>query len=199
MAAIIVKDILPCTDRHGFRQWLAEHHATASACWVVVKKGRVPPGASGVLSYLDAVEEALCFGWIDSTNKVQDGKHLQRFSPRKRNSPWSELNKERCRRLENLGLMTDAGRRVLPEMSGDDFKIDADIMEAFGANPAAWENFCRFPELYRRVRLDTIQRDKRKDLNTFRNRLNRLIVCSERGEMFGDWNDCGRLPAAQKV
>lgn len=199
MAVVIVKEVLPCTDRHGFRQWLTEHHATAAECWVVVKKGRVPSGSFGVLSYLDAVEEALCFGWIDSTNKVQEGKHLQRFSPRKKNSPWSELNKERCRRLEKLGLMTDAGRRVLPEMSDGDFKVDPDIMEAFGANPVAWENFCKFPELYRRVRLDTIQRDKRKDLNTFRNRLNRLIACSERGEMFGDWNDYGRLTMLKQM
>lgn len=59
--------------------------------------------------YLDAVEEALCFGWIDGTHRVIDGVRMQRFSPRKPKSPWAELNKERMRRLEKLDLMTDAG------------------------------------------------------------------------------------------
>ena len=65
-----------------------------------------------MLWYLDAVEEALCFGWIDSTVKTIDGVTLQRFGKRVKNSQWTELNKERCRRLEALGLMTDSGRAV---------------------------------------------------------------------------------------
>ena len=186
-------NILPYTNRYDFRQWLAVNYATATECWIGIKKSKPQSDTDDTLYYLDAVEEALCFGWIDSTNRVQDGKHIQRFSPRKKNSPWSELNKERCRRLEKLGLMTDAGRQVLPNMSNDDFSIDPDIMSAFSANQIAWENFCKFPKLYQRVRLDTIQRDKRKDLDTFRNRLDRLVLNSEKGKMFGDWNDYGRL------
>ena len=94
------------TSRSDFRRWLTENHDTASEVWVCVRRGK--PNDEAVFWYLDAVEEALCFGWIDSTNKLVDGVRMQRFSPRKKNSLWTELNKERVRRLEKLGLMTEA-------------------------------------------------------------------------------------------
>lgn len=187
-----MNDILAFSNRNEFREWLKENHNTAKECWVVVKKGQ--PSTEEILYYLDAVEEALCFGWIDSTNKTYENRTIQRFSPRKKSSPWSELNIERCRRLEKLHLMTDAGRKVLPEsIRSDDFAIDSEILEAFGENLVAWKNFQSFPELYKRIRIDTIQRDKRKDIEIFRKRLDRLIQKSEQGKMFGDWNDYGRL------
>ena len=72
----------------------------------------------GHLGIIDAVEEAMCFGWIDSTTKKMDnGITAQRLAPRRKGSLWSELNKERCRRMERLERMTDAGRAVLPDMS----------------------------------------------------------------------------------
>lgn len=185
-----LRNILRFSCREQFRDWLVSHHANESECWVTVKKGR--PMGEDCLYYLDAVEEALCFGWIDSTNRTHEGCTLQRFSPRKKNSPWSELNIERCRRLDIMGLMTDAGRSVMPKDERT-FTIDPVIMRAFRANHTAWEHFCAMPELYRRVRIDTIQRDKHKDLETFKKRLERLIRFSERGQLFGDWNDYGRL------
>lgn len=158
---------------------MIDHHDSEKECWVTVKKGR--PSDSSLLYYLDAVEEALYFGWIDSTNKTRNGQSLQRFSPRKKSSPWSELNIERCRRLEKLGLMTDAGRKILPKRDGiTDFVIDSDIKEAFIQNPVAWNNFQDFPKLYRCIRIDTIQRDKRKDIALFRKRLSWLIHQSEK-------------------
>lgn len=184
-----IAKLLDCRNREEFRQWLANNHDSAKECWVVVKKG-MPMLDSDSLCYLDAVEEALCFGWIDSTNKTYDGRTAQRFTRRKRTSVWSQLNLERCRRLEKLGLMTDAGRDAIPDIV---FAIDENIMQAFEQNPVAWENFQAFPELYRRIRIDTIQRDKHKDLELFHKRLNRLIEKSAQGEMFGDWNDYGRL------
>lgn len=185
-------DILFCSNRNEFRKWFAENHNKAKECWVTVKKGR--PSAEECLYYLDAVEEALCFGWIDSTNKTHENQTIQRFSPRKKDSPWSELNIERCRRLEKLHLMTDAGRKVLPApVHIADFIIDGDILNAFKNNLIAYEKFMQFPELYRRVRIDTIQRDKRKDITLFWKRVARLVQKSEQGEMFGDWNDYGRL------
>ena len=113
------QNILDIRTRNEFRQWLETHHATEKACWVGVKRGR--PTDDGTFYYLDAVEEALCFGWIDSRQKPINGVLMQCFTPRKRNSPWSELNKERARRLEKLGRMTDAGRRVLPPMGDFSF------------------------------------------------------------------------------
>ena len=93
-----------------------------------MKKGK--PVEKGVFYYIDAVEVALCYGWIDSSQKVIDGVRYQRFSPRRKNSKWTELNKERVRRLEKLGLMTDAGRSVLPNMDVNSYKIDKDIVNA---------------------------------------------------------------------
>ncbi|WP_305257536.1 YdeI family protein, partial [uncultured Duncaniella sp.] len=111
------------------------------------------------LWYLDAVEEALCFGWIDSTLKCVNGVALQRFGPRRNSGCWTELNKERCRRLESLGMMTDSGRKVCPDLDKE-FVIDRDILDAFMANPVAWSNFRSFHPLYQRVRIDNIQRKK---------------------------------------
>ena len=85
------KNILTVANRAEFRQWLSLHHADQTECWVCVKRGR--PVGDAQLWYLDAVEEALCFGWIDST--FLGTESLQRFSPRQKNSPWTELNKER--------------------------------------------------------------------------------------------------------
>ena len=185
------KNILNITTREDFRKWLIENHDTETECWVIVKKGKQPP--TDHVWYLDAVEEILCFGWIDTTHKNIDGVDTQRFTPRTAKSPWSELNKERVRRLEKIGLMTDAGRAVLPDMSDDGFVIDEEICQAFQSNPTAWENFRSFPKLYQRVRIDSIQRDKKKDRDVFEKRLKKLIEQSQAGKMFGDWNDYGRL------
>ena len=185
------KNILNITTRAEFRQWLIENHRKETECWMVAKKGKLPP--KNCVWYLDAVEEVLCFGWIDTTHKKIDGVDLQKFTPRAARSPWSELNKERCRRLEKLGLMTDAGRAMLPDMSEKSFVIDFEIMSAFNANPEAWKNFNNFPALYQRVRIDSIQRDKKKDRAVFEKRVKKLIEQSAQGKMFGDWNDYGRL------
>ena len=185
------KNILNITTRKDFRAWLMQNRDKEKECWVVVKKGKQPP--ADYIWYLDAVEEAMCFGWIDTTHKNIDGVDTQKFTPRANKSPWSELNKERVRRLEKLGLMTDAGRAVLPDMSVDAFTVDNDISKAFRANPIAWNNFLSFPPLYQRVRIDCIQRDKNKDIEIFNKRLKKLIEQSQAGKMFGDWNDYGRL------
>lgn len=143
--------------RQEFREWLAAHHSAEKECWIAVKRGKTPP--AGALGYLDAVEEALCFGWIDSTLKNVDGVALQHFGPRSKSGRWTELNKERCRRLEKLDLMTDSGRAACPDLDTE-FVIIPEILNAFKANPEAWQNFQSFPALYQRVRIDNIQRNK---------------------------------------
>lgn len=186
-----IKNLLHAATREAFRAWLTENHSRECECWLVVKKGRHP--SPDCVRYLDAVEEALCFGWIDTTHKSINGVDTQRFTPRASKSPWSELNKERVRRLEKLGLMTDAGRAVLPDLTDSSFTIDAEIQRAFQENPTAWAHFQTFPPLYQRVRIDCIQRDKKKDRAVFDMRLKKLIENSAAGKMFGDWNDYGRL------
>lgn len=184
-----LKNILDIRHRRDFRDWLMKNSDIEKECWIAVKRGKTPP--DDALWYIDAVEEALCFGWIDSNLKKADGVSYQRFSKRQKKSVWTELNKERCRRLEKLGMMTDRGREVCPDLN-EDFIIDADILECFNANPKAFHNFQSFPDLYRRVRIDNIQR-VRPGKEMFESRLRKLIEASERGEMIGVWNDYGRL------
>lgn len=109
-----VQPLYEFSDRSQLREWLKENHSSARHCWVVAYRSKKPAWAA--LPYLDIVEEALCFGWIDSTNKkLPDGRLAQRISPRRKGSHWTELNKQRCRQLDEQGLMTAAGRIVIPK------------------------------------------------------------------------------------
>ena len=184
------ENVLQVKNRIEFRQWLTLHVSEETECWIMVKRGK--PISPDVFCYLDAVEEALCFGWIDSTHAVIDGVRMQRFSPRKKNSPWTELNKERVRRLEKLGLMTDAGRTVLPAMGARSFKVDPDI-EAALKHARAWSKFKSFPALYQRVRAGNIAFYKKRDPAMYEQTLSHLIAETKKGHMFGEWNDYGRL------
>ena len=167
-----------------WRNWLVENHATKREIWISTTKS--PDG----LLYLDAVEEALCFGWIDSTIKAGEGVMWRRFSPRRPRSPWTELNKERCRRLERLGLMTDAGRAVLPDM---EFRIDDDVLAALQGDTTVWQNFQTLPALYVRVRIDNIQNIRKRDPEAFTRRLQKFLDLTRQGVLYGDWHDNGRL------
>lgn len=104
-----ITNLLHFTQRSELRRWLEENHSTERECWVVTTRSRHPE--QHIIPYIDVVEEALCFGWIDSTLKrLPDGRLAQRLSPRRKNSHWTELNKQRCAELEKRGLMTNAGR-----------------------------------------------------------------------------------------
>ena len=103
-----IVNLLDFTDRIELRNWLEVNHNQAESCWVITSHSKQPTYTC--IPYLEVVEEALCFGWIDSTlKKLPDGRLAQRLSPRRQGSHWTELNKERCINLEDRGLMTDAG------------------------------------------------------------------------------------------
>ena len=184
-----MRNLLNIKTRQEFRDWLEQNHNKETECWVVLQKGK--PTDYG-LWYLDFVEEALCFGWIDSVHKNIDGfGHAQKFSPRTSKSPWSELNKERVRRLERLGLMTNAGRKVLPDMNAP-FVIDEDILELINSDKTLHDNFYSFPELYQRIRLNSIQRERKKP-EVFERMKKTFVEKTRQGKMYGSWNDYGRL------
>lgn len=181
-------NILQVSDRQELRNWLSENCTLEKSCWICVSMKPSP----GVIYYLDAVEECLCFGWIDTTRKkLPDGRLIQRLTPRTKNSRWSELNKERVRRLEKLGLMTDEGRKRLPDMSLD-FVIDEQILEALQSDEEAYSNFLKFPDLYKRVRINTIQ-IKKNQPQLFQSRLEKFIENTKLNKVYGNWNDNGRL------
>lgn len=104
--------LLEYNDRKQLREWLEANHETAKDCWVTVNRSKLV--RADCMSYPEAVEEALCFGWIDSTLKrMPDGRYAQRLSPRRKNSHWTENNRRRCNELLARGLMTDSGLKAL--------------------------------------------------------------------------------------
>ena len=107
-----VVNLLHLGSRSELRHWLKENHNTEKFCWVVTYRGKCPPEWPAI-PYIEVVEEALCFGWIDSTLKrLPDGRLAQRLSPRRAKSHWTQLNIDRCVDLEDRGLMTEAGRQA---------------------------------------------------------------------------------------
>ena len=185
-----VTNVLVIKNRAEFRMWFIDHVSTEKECWVCCKRGK--PIDEEHFWYLDAVEEALCFGWIDSTLTKIDGVSMQRFSPRQKMSPWTELNKERVRRLEYLGLMTDAGRAVLPTMGPRSFKADPGIVQAL-KKARVWSKFKAFPPLYQRVRLYNLSFYKDRNMKEYEPALQNLIEKTRQGKTYGEWNDYGRL------
>ncbi|WP_237755855.1 YdeI/OmpD-associated family protein [Fructilactobacillus fructivorans] len=146
---------LPITSRSELRNWFTENCQKEGCLWIPVS---MSPTNDDRMFYLDIVEEALCFGWVDGLHKSSDETGLaQRLTPRKENSNWTELNKERARRLIKLGLMTDEGQKVLPDLSPQSFKIIKPVKRALKRDPKVWDNFNQFPDLYQRVRVDGVQ------------------------------------------
>lgn len=184
--SFMMKNILTIQNREEFRMWLSQNCQSEKECYVQVKRIK-PDGIT--FTYLDAVEEALCFGWIDSIYKKIDGIHYQRFSPRKKNSPWSELNKARARRLIALGWMTPEGEKVLPK---DKYHEDKDVVFAL-KKARVYTKFKAFPPLYQRVRMYNVSFYKNRDEKTYQAALKHLIEKTKNNEMFGEWNDYGRL------
>lgn len=117
--------ILRFTNRLQLRKWLAKNCQTEKECFVTIKKGK--PKNQQALWYIDCVEEALCFGWIDSiVQKSKEHGLFVRLSPRRKNSHWTMHNIERCKRLIKLKLMTKYGLKTLPKMNHP-FKIRIDL------------------------------------------------------------------------
>ena len=107
-----VLNLLHFGTRTELRQWFKENHNKEKCCWVVTYRSKCPSEWPAI-PYIDVVEEALCFGWIDSTLKrLPDGRLAQRLSPRRAKSHWTQLNMDRCVDLEDRGQMTEAGRQA---------------------------------------------------------------------------------------
>jgi uncharacterized protein YdeI (YjbR/CyaY-like superfamily) len=143
--------IAPAT-RAAWRAWLAEHHADSPGVWLIIRKKDSPqPG----VTYVEAVEEALCFGWIDSKTITLDATRFRQiFTPRKPRGTWAKSNKERVARLIEQGLMTPAGLAAIElavtngtwtaSDAGDEQIEPDDFADALAAHPAAelhWRHF----------------------------------------------------------
>jgi uncharacterized protein YdeI (YjbR/CyaY-like superfamily) len=156
-------------DRAAWRNWLDRNHRTSSGVWLVFRKG-----PQRQLTYADAVEEALCFGWIDSVlNPIDKGRYMQLFTPRKTKSGWSRLNKRRAARLIAAGLMTAAGLEKIAAAKRDgswraldaveSLKVPKDFQAALEGNPEARRNFDAFTPSARKRYLYWINNAKRAE------------------------------------
>ncbi len=158
-------------SRKAWRTWLEKNHASSSGIWLVYAKKH-----TGIpsLSYDDAVEEALCFGWIDSLlHPIDDNLYKQIFTPRKEKSLWSALNRKRVERLAAGGLMTAAGIKLidLAKKSGtweahapsETLTIPAELKKALNANASAKKNWPTYTESQRKMFLYMVNGAKRPE------------------------------------
>ena len=174
--------MLRVTHRDEWRAWLEKHHATELEIWLVFAKKA--SGEAGI-SYNDAVEEALCFGWIYSIVKSLDAEHrAQRFTPRRPRSPLSEMNKERARRLAAAGKMTRAGLASARNVLHERFEVPDDILAALQADPETWRNFQAFPESYKRIRVGWIDGSRNRP-DFFEMRLRYFLRMTKQNKRFG--------------
>jgi uncharacterized protein YdeI (YjbR/CyaY-like superfamily) len=175
-----------------FREWLEEHHDSASELWVgFYKKG----SGKRSITWPEAVDEALCFGWIDSVRKsIDDESYTNRFTPRKPRSTWSAVNIKRVGELTAMGLMRPAGLKAFEarseEKSGiyayeqrDNAALSEEYERQFRANEKAWEFFQAQPAWYRKTATWWVISAKREE--TRLKRLAMLIEDSAEGRTIG--------------
>jgi uncharacterized protein YdeI (YjbR/CyaY-like superfamily) len=175
----------------AFREWLEKNHDKETELSVGFhKKNSSKPS----ITYKEALDEALCFGWIDGVRRsVDDTSYSIRFTPRKTKSIWSMVNTKRAKELERLGLMKPPGLRAFqardPKRSGiysfenapRDF--DAQLEKRFRVNKKAWDFFESQPPYFRRMCKYWVMSAKKEE--TRLRRLNQLIVVSEKGQRLG--------------
>lgn len=184
------------TTRRAWRAWLAKHHRTAPDVWLVYYRKE---SGKPRISYDDAVLEALCYGWIDSTVKKIDAERFaQRFSPRTRTSKLSQMNLERARRLVAEKKMTKAGLAAIAHLydpakdATGPLVVPPDILAAIKADRAAWANFRRLPEAYKRIRIAYIDSRRRHGDEMFRRALGHFVAMTVKGKRIGfvkEWRD----------
>jgi uncharacterized protein YdeI (YjbR/CyaY-like superfamily) len=175
-------DKLYVSDRQAWRQWLAENYRSAEEIWLIY-----PRKHTGMprIPYNDAVEEALCFGWIDSITKgIDDDNYSQRFTPRKPRSTYSQTNRERLRRLIEQDKVMPEILEAVRDVVAEPFDFPADIEAALRANEQAWENFKAYSESYQRIRVAYVD-TARNRLGEFEKRLNHLLKMTEQDKQFG--------------
>jgi len=189
-AAVKLGKTLYAKDRKAWRAWLAKNHGREPEVWLVYPRRQ---SGRARVSYNAAVEEALSYGWIDSTVKsLDDQRFAQRFSPRRKTSGLSQMNRERVRRLIAAGKMTRAGLVALAHVFDPKHDLEAgplvlapDILGPLKANRAAWRNFRKFPATYRRIRVAFIESRRRHGAEAFRKSLAHFIRRTAENKRFG--------------
>ena len=167
-----ITETLYVTNRIDWRDWLQSNHQLKKEIWLVYYKKH-----TGIerIPYDDAVEEALCFGWIDSiVKRVDDETYVQKFSPRKPRSIWSALNKERVGKMIKSGLMTKAGLEKIKDAkksgkwdetytSKKVVETPSDLTIALSKNKVASTNFLNFADSYKNMYINWVNSAKKEE------------------------------------
>ena len=180
-------ETLDVRSRKEWRKWLKENHDSKSEIWLIFHKRNT--GVTS-LSYNDAVEEALCFGWIDSlVRRLDAARYARKCTPRKAGSQWSTINRRRYADLESRGLLAAPGfKRAPTSRSGDAPRPDVSALPSYieamlKTNPLAWQYFAQLAPSYRRAYIgwiDSAKRDETKD-KRLREALNLLAAGKKLG------------------
>jgi uncharacterized protein YdeI (YjbR/CyaY-like superfamily) len=174
--------LLYVPGRTAWRGWLEQHYHSEPDVWLVYY--RKETGKPRV-AYNDAVEEALCFGWIDSIVRSIDAERFaQRFSPRRPGSAYSQPNRERLRRLADGGSVASDVLPAVEAILREPFVEPADVLEALQADPAGWANFERYSGAYRRIRIAFVDHARSRP-EEFQKRLRHLIRMNAANRQFG--------------
>jgi uncharacterized protein YdeI (YjbR/CyaY-like superfamily) len=189
-----IGNTLYAKNRKEWRSWLTKNHRSAMEIWLIYYKKQ---SGKPRIPYNDAVEEALCYGWIDSTLKpINEQCYAQRFSPRRKNSKLSEMNKERVRRLVKAKKMTQFGLETIQhhmERNSKEsstlhnlknFTLPKDILKILKLDSVVWKNFDKFPESYKRIRLGWIDAARHRP-EIFNQRLQYFIKKTAQNKKFG--------------
>lgn len=177
-------------DRTEWRAWLEQHHASETEVWLIYyKKGCGIPS----VTYLESLEEALCFGWIDSLiRKIDDEKYTRKFNPRRSGSNWSALNKHLVAKLVKEGRMTADGLAtadfILPEADAPrpkrpELPLPVWLKAGLMISPKSWENFNSLPPSHRREYIAWITNAKKEE--TRQRRIREAVDRLERNERLG--------------
>ena len=180
--SVDMKDTLYVTTRKEWRDWLKKHYQSEKEIWLVYYKKHT---GKPRISYNEAVEEALCFGWIDSIVKsIDEDRFAQRFSWRNPKRPYSQANKERLRELIRQGKVTKDVLATVGDVTEEEFEIPPDILKAIKASKEAWRNFQGFSQSYIRIRIAFIDAARNRP-QEFKKRLRYFIEMTEKNRQFG--------------
>jgi len=175
--------------RKAWRSWLVKNHDKEKEIWLIYFKKK---SGKPRISYNAAVEEALCYGWIDSTVKSLDKAcFAQRFSVRRKTSRLSQMNKERIYRLLAHKKMTHAGFAAIAHVfnsekdKAEHFTISSDILKSLKKNEQAWKNFQKFSDSYKRIRIAYIESRRSKSPDIFQKSLEYFIKKTAQNKRFG--------------
>lgn len=186
-----ISNTLYAASREDWREWLEKNHDTEKDVWLIYYKKHT---GRARIPYDDAVEEAICFGWIDSTvKKIDEEKYVQKFSPRKAGSKWSELNIKRARKMIKEGMMTETGLlkfkerneydRDLSEALRSNVELPPDLEKALNENKKARDNFNNFAPSYRKQYILWVTGAKKEE--TRQRRIERIVKLAEQNKKQG--------------